>query len=1086
MGLPALAVYRSSGYTVDDGHRTPGENMTTPTPLVRALARVLALAAVLVPVSVSAAQAKPVAPKSGGAAATVEWLEVRYVHNGKTFVYYYPKNAPFTNDAGHERINLYTEPVLDNAKLARSHLWRQPSEGEKFKIHLITEQGAASDIVKGGTAWTEKAFVPPAPRPVPPAADPQTKPPAPRPAPTQPNPVGSDPVLGEQPKPPTPPAPIDNGTELGRQQPPAARVTVEADPAVVRAGIAARITEWTWKELEGGRSFIGPDGKKQPRERFLSAAEELVKNDVSSQAAVDFYYIIGPGDNVPAWVTASKDLSGLLVSGRSAFAGFEKKFIECLDRWVYDPKGAPVTYCGGAPDPGQKRTPYAGDPAWLPPFVMDGGKEARSLLRAKGIPPLELVLRIGNSPGTTPRAPGETGERRVSLPSRPATNFATPDLFGKWGDRNVFALDGRILSIVLRTEQTFEGDPPKAVLKQQLGLYDISNESDLYGRRFEFDKPSEQTMSLIEGGKNYRIVLEAKGSDTLIKITRPDGTEPDVSSGGHTLPTLNELFQMRAQKALDSGNRAIIGGKAYRVTGEATTTGNLIFWDEAQLEASRSSIQGGFAGAAAREWTPAMMARVNHNKDGRPQNLGSEVSLGTQVGGKWQGLRWNSEFEVWDPAEGDEFKPKPAPKPPTGTPPGEGSQPTQPTTPATAGPGQSGAKPDPAQADGWPGEISGGYRSDNPRAARLNAALSAAAKERVRFYSIAEEGVPKGPGQRVMGVTSKTPFEKQNIFHPHSMGLWPPGVGGTASATSEQEEVVFSGRVLATKTDRGITFVDLEKIVAEGGDYKTGGLGSYLVGAGISEVTDIQVLGTALGAAGYGAKTEEAIANVRKALAAEAPVKTWNVSGPEFGKGALKAGVNGKNGDVFYCVYPTFKVCNQGADSAPDSVPNVGQGFPLDPTSTTLADGAFRDSTELANGKKLTRVDPKPADAALYFNEEDGKKSWYIAFGMTSKEGGARRSKDPTLAFRDPAADRVKLPKDIHIGGLTLKGAFPDQVTLSMTKGDQPTIEAAGFISAVGQSKDTCLGVVAWWGMTKAVACDRCGAKMDGAVCVAK
>ncbi|TPW19681.1 MAG: hypothetical protein FD126_2443 [Elusimicrobia bacterium] len=122
--------------------------MTTPTPLPRACARLLALLAV-----VSVFNAPPVSAakrKAAGAKqeAVVEWVKVEYTHNGKPYTYYYPKNKPYTNDGGHERINLYKEPRLEDAFMARSHLFRDPGAAKNapFKLHLISESeaGAAS------------------------------------------------------------------------------------------------------------------------------------------------------------------------------------------------------------------------------------------------------------------------------------------------------------------------------------------------------------------------------------------------------------------------------------------------------------------------------------------------------------------------------------------------------------------------------------------------------------------------------------------------------------------------------------------------------------------------------------------------------------------------------------------------------------------------------------------------------------------------------------------------------------------------------------------------------------------------------
>ncbi|MBI3296587.1 MAG: hypothetical protein HYZ75_00370 [Elusimicrobia bacterium] len=843
--------------------------------------------------------------------------------------------------------------------------------------------------------------------------------------------------------------------------------------------VAKRIVEFAWKEPAEGKSFIKPEtrGRADQRPAFERVAAEVVGRDDRRAAALHLYYVLGPSRPAPAWVLGDERLKSLLVTDRALFAGFESRLAGCLDRWRHDAAGGAARTCEGQADRGQTRTPYQGDPAWVGDFVLDAGAEAARLLSALGRNPIELAGPDG-TPGAGP-APG--GGPRPPLSRRASAEFTTDQLFGKWGDRNVFSLDGRILALTVRTRQTVSGEPPRAVISHQLGLYDISNDNDIYGKRMDIDKLGDQSFSLIPGGKTYNISLTAQGGDVAFSITRPDGTKPEMSSG-RPMPTVNELFQDRAQRALASGNRVMIGGKAYRVTGESATTGNLIFWDEAQLEASRRAINGGFAGQAARYWVPSMMAPVNEMRDGRAQNLSESVPLNFQAGnGKWQGLRWDG--VTWVPAEGEEFKPRPAQRPADGAPTAGG--PTGPGVAPDGGPTTPPAGGGRTDADGWP--LLDRLSAAAPRAARLNSQLSARAKERVRFYALPDDVVSDGPGQRVLVLLDKAAPDRGKLFAPPYVGIAYPT--RTPPSQGSETEAVVNGKIFLARTDRGAGFVDLEAVVAERGAISKGLLGYYVKDGGaktVDKVTDIAILPTILGAAGYGAEADRAAANMRSILEAEAPVRNWSLGGTEF-RGAdsfLRAGVVGANGERFWCVYPEKKLCNQGGTEAPGTVPAAGAGFPLDPAATTIApDETFQASVEV-NGKPAARVAPQPADAALYLSVDGEKRSWYL-MTMLTNNAGQKRKIQPTLVFSNRTepngARRLDLPQGLTLHAVRVKGELPDQMPLRMgpLQGD---VAAAGYISA--HRGGACVGVVAVWGGTWQAACGKCGASWEGGRCV--
>lgn len=1071
--------------------------MNTPTPRARIFACLPIFLAVLAfsspqPAYAVAAKKKAVAAKN--AQAEVEWVKVTYTHNGKDYVFYHPKNEPYTNDGNHQRVNLYKEPVLDDKYLARSHLFRHDAADKKFKLHIITEEGAASDVVKGTLDWKGAEYRPAKPTPAPvvpaqpvaqPVAQPIAQPPA-QPVTVGPGPADPAPVTRAEPGPvPT----LPPGQAMGAESP-VSEIGREIVSDNQFGDVAKRLTEFTWLERAGNKSFIHPDTRKRAgqRESLGIVMKDVVKQPNRRQAALWVYYVIGAGAQVPDWVQKSTATKKYLVDDRALLKNGEEKLVECLGRWQHDPKDAPITYCNKAPDPGQKRIPYQADPPWVSDFVLDAGANAQALLSALTRGATNIVNSVGSAPGTTPTVPGGPGPRKPGIPGAASKDFTVDQLFGKWGDRNVFSLDGRIVALVVRTRQTVvAGNPPKTVISHQLGLYDISNEGDIYGRRFDMDKPGEQTFSLIPGGKQFKVTLTAEGGDMKIAIARPDGTPPVMSNINPNMPSVNELYQDRAKKALDSGNRVVIDGKAYRVTGEAAGTGNLIFWDEKQLEASRSSIEGGYPGATARSWVPSMMASVNKQTDGRAQNISNEVPLGIMgANGQWQGLRWNSAVGIWEPAEGKVFEPKPTnPDVPTSTRTVTSGGSTSGDGPPATPPAGTGSR----DADGWP--YLDRLLATAPRAAALNAKLSAKAKEHVRFYALPDEVLSDGPGKRLLVLLDKAAPSESKLFGPPYVGISfaddPPAAQGS------EAEAIVNGRILLASTDRGTGFVDLEKVVAEGGSIKSGLLGYYVKGGKantITKVTDMMVLPSILVAAGYPKEAEDAaVANLNSLIEKEA-VKTWSIGGTEFrGKNtSLVAGVMGKNGERFYCVYPEIKLCNQGGDAAPSTVPTVGQGFPLDPAAiTNVDDTAFQANLEVS-GKPATRVElkPQPADAALYIVTEGEKKSWYIMALVTSP---ARKTKfQPTLVFGSggDTVKRLDLPAGLELHSITVKGTAPESIPLRMgpLEGE---VAKAGYIGAYGsQAADSCIGVVAVWGGTWQAACGKCGALWEGGRCVGK
>lgn len=865
-------------------------------------------------------------------------------------------------------------------------------------------------------------------------------------------------------------SPIGEGRQVGTDGGPTQRLQTEMKQEARWQDVAARIIAWSWPEGAGGASFIRPDARKDPsrQKAYEVAMKEAVQEKTNWGDAINVYYVLGPGEPVPAWVTGDPALKELLVDAqvRIKKENLVEVLEQCLNKWRHGADGSRPEKCDKTPDTNQVRVPYPGGknqlPKWPHHFLKDAGNEARIILQSLTVGTTRTSESISNAPGSVPDATGGSGTRQTRLPAMPSTSFGMEHLFGKWGDPNVFHLDGRLISINLRTRQSFEGDPPRTVLRQELGIYDISNAADVYGRRLDIQTSGDKTFDLKPGGKTYKISFVPDGSDVKILVTRPDGTAPKFGTGATEPPTLNQMYQNRANQALASGNRVQVGGKFYRVTGESASTGNLLFWDEAELQRSQSLIGSGFAGSTARDWVPSMMAAVVTSVDGRPQPVSNVVPLGKQVGGEWQGLRWNESQGLWIPAQGEEFKPKVPAPPGTGTPttPPAGGQPAPgtPTTPGTPG----GPAPTPAAAEAT--------------VAKLNAALGPEAAKRVVFF--VPDGLSFG---RHLGVGRRGEDGKP-IQGKMSLVFFP----GLADGGSKLEEAIHKGRYLVTSTDKGFQVDDMLKYdYVDGKVHGTVGV-TLAKDKVVKDVTDKEALALVLRAAGFEASEAQIIANLEKAVG---NVTAWTVYGSDSRH--PKPHLNVLLG-TSKCIriHPKYDPSGcTGDESVTATVPGVGQGMALDPVggATQAGDTGFLDSTEIGT-HKVTRVEPKAARAGLYLAVDGEKKNWYLTFLIKPKEGA--EYKRTHVAFRNAKSEAAGVqveapPSGLQIGGVTLKGALVE-TTMKASASEDGDMAKSGFIGAYGGSNAACVGVVAWWGVDLKTACDRCGAKMAGNACVEK
>jgi hypothetical protein len=768
--------------------------------------------------------------------------------------------------------------------------------------------------------------------------------------------------------------------------------------------------------VEQAKAWVGGTLNAPINDDVLALYESLKVYPAQHPDMAALYYLLG---EQAAEDDAPEEIHDILAIVRgvdtSVRAGWKQMLFDCMKRYTESKANGNSDGCNKDGPIGPMTT---FSPAYHLGFFTDAAVTARKIVAGEDFDLEELRRRIrdntndphvpdGTDPSTRPRLPGQgyTG------------SFGVKELFGQWGDPNIMKFPdkddpskGRTVAVVMRT--VIEDGRPM----QQVGIYDITNPSNVYGSRFEIPNgAASHDFTLAEGGYKYKLDITPKGNDHTVALGR--ATEgmpaPEYSQSGRTsLMSINEMFEYRAQKVQDQGNITEINGQRFYVSGEATNFGSMLYWPADTIENR--------AARGPRELRPGMIANVVKKEGGLVVPVGGEASLG-EVGGKWFNLKWDESKRSWSPVEGE----RPAPETPDGET-GNGA-----TTPATT----------PATGD-WP-EITGGSFYDE-----LNSKLSDAAAAKARFYALA----PPVQGKDLGLIFEKDLQTFFTLMRADTSILI--GSGG-------------KGHVAKQKTDNGFQYWDLRKS-PKGSNLATAKtiVGNYTSETkSLSDVTDYDALVDMVVLTGASATDA---ARIRERAAAVVAAK--GSPGPNIAGGVTDNVLHVYHivGNVSHNVWPT----STGSTEHTFVDDEAGTAGELLPSSGAGGDASFPSEIKfnLTPSREVTAAHsprrPPLSYARFYTHTAENSQVYYI-LALNIRRGTAVGDETDQRRIRGwtkstwPGQDNITVQNVVAPGGNTANWKFsaPENYTNSKEAG-----VIALYDSASSVYHNNFVSVVAYWG----------------------
>lgn len=853
-------------------------------------------------------------------------------------------------------------------------------------------------------------------------------------------------------------------------------LAINENRAAAEADIARRLSRFMMSD----GAYVSEKVKKDANlvkniEGFIAA---WVKEASASDLA-QLYAVAGSAGAAPAWVAADRELADFLAAGKrldrlkSAMEAWTKPGAQGAAGQLQQGSRDEVAAFLSKDSPDQKT---GGAAFWA----------AKILLETRSWGDVERRIAANKPQDATP---GTLPQRGGPVQTDPSVGFGFDSLYRNgavvkqiWapGDRH-----SRMVSVKLYTVR--EGDN----LVTKVGVWDITNQSHVFGQNFTLSDSGETTFALddrIEGYPQYTLKFTPDGADSIITLERAGS-----KGGGGTLKTsVNELYSLRAMQAQSEGATIDVGGRKYLALGQGGHPGGISFFP---ADAAARTARGERVAAE-------LHADTNVRTQGRDVNKPGKQKLGS-VDGKPYHLAFNSSLGYWQVGEGEgqSDAPRVEKTEPQGAPQGRPSVPERTDSGGEErpqGPQQTTARPSgtPLSDDEVVAQERIYEASGYERNKEVRDGLSEQYKDVFRIYSWIKPSESGGIAAREIGrrhlMVVPASYRPERFIHAPFLK------SENDDFIRKKGEIRGIGKYLATTTDLYTGYFDLSKK-----NEKNPGLIFEIDLECFVDmkkktfcVKDLVLLEDAAGMAGVSAADARVIKERAQALIKSEGeytiLRTWDQNAN--GVGPVTARIRG----VGTCVlWPTQSPCSNVSNSGHDNTRNqsAGQANAFDKLTIGPDSDFSQDPQSIDNaGTKETVYFSKVSDdktAALYANDRNfpKAKNWYLTFRVKKRDGSFGRSGfipvfDSSLEFPGLGAINIKgveLGQRDNPPDITATGEVRRSVDKNKKKGLYYVVEEKNIKQPDSQNKyQNCVGPIVWWGMDYGAAMNAC--KENGAL----
>lgn len=278
-----------------------------------------------------------------------------------------------------------------------------------------------------------------------------------------------------------------------------------------------------------------------------------------------------------------------------------------------------------------------------------GGTREKSVFLDEAVRGSFEVLRAGNlrkelGSGLA-RSLGEPEDASVSgaesgaADNDPAQGFSWESLYERGGVVMDLSVPGE--SVKRRISmKIYTGVDEKGALVDKIGIFDITYPNESFGRRFDLGQGGEKTEILDTRNPQspkYTLKMEPTATGDMQIVFGREGLK-----GPAIKTSLNKLYRLRAQQAVDEGGKITIGKSDFIVLGQGGANGALLFFP-ADIQERLSK---------GENVKPQLAALVNQrSSDGRNVPIGEKAALGF-IDDKGYHLAFNGKKQYWEVKEG--------------------------------------------------------------------------------------------------------------------------------------------------------------------------------------------------------------------------------------------------------------------------------------------------------------------------------------------------------------------------------------------------------------------------------------------------